>query len=107
MSLKNKDSMGRWRSKTIAFRVSPAENEQINNIVKLTGLSKQEYMTSNMLRHSITVYPTPRVHKALREYFIAVAEHLKDIKYSSELSAEFMDVLNVALQIYEKMGSSK
>ena len=29
MSLKNRDEHNRWRNKTIAFRVSPEENEQI------------------------------------------------------------------------------
>ena len=33
MSLKNRDEHNRWRNKTIAFRVSPEENEQIERYV--------------------------------------------------------------------------
>ena len=29
MSLKNRDGHNHWRNKTVAFRVSPEENEQI------------------------------------------------------------------------------
>ena len=45
MSVKNLDNHNRWRSKTIAFRVSPEENEQIEIAVRLSGLTKQDYIT--------------------------------------------------------------
>ena len=33
MSKKNKDNKNRWRNVTIAFRMSPEENEELNNRV--------------------------------------------------------------------------
>ena len=103
MSAKNRDNKNRWRSITIAFRVTPEENEQINEMVGLAGLTKQEYLTSNMLRHQFVVYPNPRVHKALREYFIALCEELKRLGSASDVSNEYLDVLRFALQIYAGM----
>ena len=44
MSAKNRDSRGRWRNKTVAFRVSPEEDELIETLVRLSGLTKQEYI---------------------------------------------------------------
>ena len=38
------DRQGRWRSKTVAFRVSPEENNQIEIKVRLSGLTKQDYI---------------------------------------------------------------
>ena len=38
MSEKVLDAHGRWRNITVAFRVSPEEDEQIERLVKLTGL---------------------------------------------------------------------
>ena len=35
MSEKNRDDKNRWRNVTIAFRMSPEENEELNN--KITG----------------------------------------------------------------------
>ena len=45
MSAKNKDNKNRWRNITVGFRVSPEESEQINKAVRLSGLSKQDYIT--------------------------------------------------------------
>ena len=53
MSKKNLDRKGRWRSKTIAFRVSPEENEQINRYAEISGLTKQDFLISNMLNKKI------------------------------------------------------
>ena len=36
MSAKNLDNCNRWRNKTVAFRVSAEENEQIDKAVRLT-----------------------------------------------------------------------
>ena len=44
MSEKVLDAHGRWRNITVAFRVSPEEDEQIERLVKLTGLTKQDYI---------------------------------------------------------------
>ena len=48
MSAKNRDEHNRWRNKTVAFRVSPEEDEQIEIAVKLTGLTKQDYITRRL-----------------------------------------------------------
>ena len=37
MSAKNLDKHNRWRNKTVAFRVSPQEDEQLEIFVKLSG----------------------------------------------------------------------
>lgn len=36
------DHQGRWRHKTVAFRVSQEESEQIDRMVRLSGLTKQD-----------------------------------------------------------------
>ena len=38
------DAKGRRRCKTIAFRMSPAEADQLDLRVALSGLSKQEFI---------------------------------------------------------------
>ena len=60
MSAKNLDNHNRWRSKTIAFRVSPEENEQIEIAVRLSGLTKQDYITRRLLNRDIVVQGNPR-----------------------------------------------
>ena len=41
---KSKDSKGRWRNRTVAFRVSQREWEMIDGMVSLSGLQKQDYI---------------------------------------------------------------
>ncbi len=51
MSEKNRDDKNRWRNVTIAFRMSPEENEELNNRVKLSGFrTKQDYIMSSETR---------------------------------------------------------
>ena len=49
MSAKNLDKHNRWRNKTVAFRVSPEEDAQIETAVKLTGLTNQDYIIRRLL----------------------------------------------------------
>lgn len=44
MSHKRLDQKGRFRSKTIAFRLSPEEAGQLDDYVRLSGLTKREYI---------------------------------------------------------------
>ena len=48
MSSKNRDEHNRWRNKTVAFRVSPEEDAQIERYVQLSGLTKQDYITRRL-----------------------------------------------------------
>ena len=103
MSVKNRDGYNRWRSITIAFRVSPEENDQINTMVRMSGKSKQEYLTANMLHQTITVMGNPKVHKALKEQMALITEQLCRLADTSEVSNEFLDVIMTAMEIYEGM----
>ena len=55
MSLKNRDNKNRWRNKTVAFRVSPEEDAQIETAVRLSGLTKQDYITRRLLCREVVV----------------------------------------------------
>ena len=70
MSAKNLDNHNRWRNKTVAFRVSPEENEQIDAAVRLSGLTKQDYITKRLLCRDVVCLlytsPSPRDPKTSR-----------------------------------------
>ena len=79
MSAKRKDDKNRWRNKTVAFRVSPEENDLINTQVVLSGLSKQDYIVKRLLCKDIVVQPNPRVYKALKDKLDEVLVELRRI----------------------------
>ena len=55
MSKKNYDNHNRWRNKTVAFRVSAEEDLQLETLVKLTGLTKQDYIIRRLLERDVVV----------------------------------------------------
>ena len=69
---KNLDSKGRWRNKIVAFRVSPEEAEQIDACVRLSGLSKQDYITKRLTDREIVVQGNPRVYACHQRDFCTV-----------------------------------
>ena len=61
MSAKNLDRRNCWRNKTVSFRVSPEEDAQIERAVRLSGLTKQDYITKRLLNQDVVVQGNPRV----------------------------------------------
>ena len=105
MSEKNLDRHGRWRNVTIAFRVTKEEYKAINEVVALSGYSKQDYITNKLLNRDVVVIKNPRVHKALREKMTEIHAELQRIKNASECSEEFLETVNLVSKIYLQMGT--
>ena len=90
MSLKNRDNKNRWRNKTVAFRVSPEEDAQIETAVRLSGLTKQDYITRRLLCREVVVQGKPRVYKALRNELAAVLAELQWIEAGAGVDEELI-----------------
>ena len=103
MSAKNKDNHNRWRNKTVAFRVSPEEDEQLERFVKLSGLTKQDYITRRLLCRDVVVQGNPRVYKALRDQLAAVLEELRRIESGQSVDDELLDIIEMIATIAEGM----
>ena len=99
MSLKNRDEHNRWRNKTIAFRVSPEENEQIERYVQLSGLTKQDYITRRLTHRDVVVQGNPRVFKALRNQLAEVLWKLQRIETGGAVNDELLDLIEMIADI--------
>ena len=99
MSARNTDGLGRWRSKTIAFRMSPEENAQLDVAVALSGLTKQDYITNKLLDRAVVVQGNPRVYKALRNQLSAVLDELRRIETAGEANAELSENIHLIAEI--------
>ena len=95
MSLKNRDNKNRWRNKTVSFRVSPEEAEQIETAVRLSGLTKQDYITRRLMCREVVVQGNPRVYKALRNEFAAVLVELQRIEAGGGVDGELLDTIRL------------
>lgn len=95
MSAKNLDNHNRWRNKTVAFRVSPEENEQLEIAVRLSGLTKQDYITRRLLNRDIVVQGNPRVYKALRDQLAAVLGELRRMEARGGVDDELLATIRL------------
>jgi electron transfer flavoprotein alpha/beta subunit len=103
MSLKNVDQRGRWRNKTVAFRMSPEEDKKLETAVRLSGLTKQDYIIRRLQNRDIVVVGNPRVYKALRNQLAAVNDELKRIEAGSGVNEELLDTINMIAGIMDGM----
>ena len=103
MSHKVLDRHNRWRSKTVAFRMSPEENEQLNCYVRLSGMSKQDYIIARLLHKEVIVQGNPRVYKALRNELHRVLGELERIRDATALDQDGMDRMDFMIDILHGM----
>ncbi len=99
MSAKNLDQQGRWRNKVVAFRVSPEEDAQLDRFVRLSGLTKQEYITQRLLCQDIVVQGNPRVYKALRNQLASVLEELQRVESGEGINIGLLATINMTARI--------
>ena len=103
MSAKSLDKHNRWRNKPVAFRGSPVEHAQLEIVVKLSGLTKQDYISRRRLEKEIVVQGSPRVYKALRDELAAVLNELRRIEAGQGVNGELLDTIQMIATILNGM----
>lgn len=91
MTAKTMDNHNRWRSKTVAFRMSPEEANQLDAFVQMSGLPKQDYLIQRALQREVVVVGNPRVYKGLRIQMEAVYAELLRIEANRFIDNELLD----------------
>ena len=79
------DAKGRRRNRTVAFRVSQAEADQLDLRVALSGLSKQDYITRCLLEGSFEVHASTRMRRAVRESVGEVVAELRRVRRAGDM----------------------
>ena len=102
------DAKGRWRNRTVGFRVSEEEAKMIDRMVALSGLTKQEYILRKLMDWEVTVQGNPRVYKALRNQMAEIYEELKRLERCSDENEELLSTLRlVAETLYGLKGENE
>ena len=96
---KCRDKKNRWRNRTIGFRMSDVENEQLNKIVAATGLTKQDYIIKRLLEKEIVVMPNPRVYSALKSLLQNVYDELQKFDKTTQLDDEFLEMVHFIAEV--------
>ena len=95
MSAKCLDQQGRWRNKVVAFRMSPEEDELLEKAVRLSGLTKQEYIIRRLQEKEVVVTGNPRVYKALKKELEKVLGELKRLKKGEDVPEDLLEVIRL------------
>ena len=102
------DHKGRWRKRTIGFRVSEEEGKLLDDCVKMSGLSKQDYILRKLTNREVVVQGrSPKVFKALREQMEEIYEELQLIKDGGACEEELLYTIQVVAQTLEEMAKVK
>ena len=95
MSAKNLDNHNRWRNRQVAFRLSPEEADLLDTYVRLSGLTKQDYITRRLLNRDIVVQGNPRVYKALRDQLATVLGALRRMEAGGGVDDELLATIRL------------
>lgn len=97
---KNVDKKGRWRNVIVSFRMSPEERDDLNVRVKLSGLTKQDYVIKRLLEREVIVIPSSRLYKAMREQMTEILSELKRIENGKNVDGDLLVVIETVAKTY-------
>lgn len=103
MSAKVYDGKGRFRGKIVSFRCSEEENELLKTAVKLSGLTKQDYIINKVTNREIVVQPNPRTYKALKDKLGEVLAELKRIESGGNADGDLIDLIRLITATLSEM----
>ena len=103
MTAKTMDNHNRWRSKTVAFRMSPEEANQLDAFVQMSGLPKQDYLIQRALQREVVVNGNPRVYKGLRIQMEAIHDDRQCISAERFIDDELLDRIEQMTTIMKSM----
>lgn len=98
------ENSARKRSKTMAFRCTPEEYELIANMAAWSGMSRQDYIMARLTGTEITVRPSSRTQRALRDSMKGLAERLLAVCDADELDADLQRQLALVMEIFNGLG---
>jgi len=100
---KNLDKQGRWRNKTVSFRMSNEEVALLDNLVALSGLTKQDYIIKRLLCKDVVVVGNTRVYKALKNHMEQLCMKLKNLSTIQEIDDVTTSTIQFINQILQGM----
>ncbi|BCA89414.1 hypothetical protein ADCFC_19110 [Adlercreutzia hattorii] len=96
MVCKNED---RARPITVAFRVTKEMSKRIDLMAAMSGLTKQDYIMSKLCDMEVTVVPSPRALKALRDEVREVCKQLNRLRKGDNPSEHLLETCDLLADV--------
>ena len=71
--------------------------------LRLSGLTKQDYITRRLTNRDVVVEGNPKVYKALRKELAAVADELQRSEAGASVDAELLKIIEMITIIMDGM----
>lgn len=102
MSKKNKDEKNRWRTETIAFRLSPEERTELDKLYKLCGYqTKQDFILDCLFNQRIVARETPMMITNFRKELRTIISELERLDSADDIDEELFTPVKRMLEILE------
>lgn len=102
MSKKNMDNKNRFRSKTIAFRLSPQEADELDMMWKISGYRiKQDFIRDCLFNYCIEAKANPHMLISLKKYLIKIEAAIIANEFDNEIGEEILATVSKMLEILE------
>ena len=104
MTKKVYDKCGNRRLVTIAFRASVEESKRLNDLVKASGMTKQDYIIARLECRDVVVYGNPKVFIGLKRLLQELNENLAEIAEKNKNPDKYMlDTINYIASVLDGM----
>ena len=102
MSEKNRDAKNRWRNVTVAFRMSPEENEELTKRVNMSGCrTRQEYIIQSVLHQKVVAIGNPLMLVSFRRNLQHIETELGRLQNAGDMDQELLTPIRTMLEILE------
>ena len=102
------DSKGRIRNKTIGFRVSTEEAEEIDRAAFLSGMKKQDFIYKRVMNREIVVVPNSRLYKIILEQTEYLVTQLRNlVKSGKAMDPELKSTIDLLINTLNGLGENK
>ena len=104
MTVRNVDGAGRYRCKTVAFRVSPEEADLLQRLADISGMTKQDYLISRALEREVTVMPNKKMQRYMEDSMLCVYKELRRIECAGDMPGELAELVKQIGTIFTNLG---
>ena len=104
MRAKAPDGAGRIRPVTIGFRVTREQNAEIDELVAISGMTKQDYIVSRLTERGIIVTPNARVQQALARRMDRIYAELKRIERAGDMPDDLRASIDTIAEAFAALG---
>lgn len=102
---RKKDEKARVRNVIVNFRMAPEEKRILDNRIRLSGISKQDYLIQSSLYHQVITYGNVKVFDEIKRQLFRLEEHLESISVELNVDEEIIESFRMIAEIVAGLES--